>query len=73
MQDSPSPVTIGAFPNLGRYFQGQIAEVLIYNSVLSAEERTEVFNYLDAHWTPEPASLGLLMTGGLMMLRRRRA
>jgi hypothetical protein len=50
---------------------GYIAEVLVYNRVLTSGERTEVYNYLSDRYIPEPASLGLLAVGGLLALRRR--
>jgi hypothetical protein len=50
---------------------GYIAEVLVYNRVLTASERTEVYEYLSDRYIPEPASLALASAGSLLLLRRR--
>jgi hypothetical protein len=50
---------------------GYIAEVLVYNRVLTSGERTEVYNYLSDRYIPEPASLALLAGGAVLVLRRR--
>jgi len=59
----------------GTKFNGQIAEILIYNRVLSALEQEQVESYLfSKHLTlvPEPASLGLVGLGVVALARRRR-
>lgn len=54
------------------YFGGYIAEVLLYSTVLSADGRQAVENYIAEKYSiPEPASTGLLATGGVLLLRRR--
>ncbi|MFA5206462.1 MAG: LamG domain-containing protein [Lentisphaeria bacterium] len=67
---STAPFTIGrsyqAIPD--KYFSGSIDEVALYDSALTASDA--MAHYLAA--IPEPASLGLLTLGGLLVLRRRR-
>ena len=62
-------------------WQGNIAELVIFNRVLSDSEANEVGSYLQdkygitgAYAIPEPSSLGLLLLGGgaVLLLRRRR-
>ena len=54
-------------------FNGDIAEVLLFDGVLSASELQEVRSYLYAKYNlPEPATLGLLGAGLLALARRRR-
>ncbi len=87
----PSASTFGD-TSLGDYFynstvpprswQGDIAEVLVYDRVLSDAELNEVGGYLadkyDIQWTavPEPSMWALLVAGGLLALpawRKRRS
>jgi hypothetical protein len=51
-----------------------IAEILVYNKTLSAADQSTVADYLNNKYfpVPEPASLGLLAMGGLMLIRRRK-
>jgi hypothetical protein len=51
---------------------GDIAEILVYDRVLSASERQSVESYLTAKYVPEPGSLGGLLVAGLGLLRRRK-
>ena len=63
-------------------WQGNIAELVIFNRVLSDSEANEVGSYLQDKYgitgayaiVPEPSSLGLLLLGGgaVLLLRRRR-
>lgn len=60
--------------NSSQYFNGQIAEILIYNRVLSPSEVTSVQSYLNAKWLiPEPQSFALvgLSVAFLWNYRRR--
>jgi len=50
---------------------GYIAEVLIYDHSLSGSEFTDVVNYLNAQYIPEPSTVLLLGIGGLLFWRRR--
>ena len=68
-------------PNGEQAWQGNIAELVIFNRVLSDSEANEVGSYLQdkygitgAYAIPEPSSLGLLLLGGgaVLLLRRRR-
>ena len=54
------------------YWQGDIAELLVYNRALSDIERAEVESYLYGKYVPEPATMTLLAIGGLGILIRRR-
>ena len=59
----------------GEFWQGQIAEVLVYNALLTPDQQAEVFSYLQQKWTPvpEPTSVVLLALGAasLLALKRR--
>jgi hypothetical protein len=68
----------GAF-NLGSYnygekdfFGGDLAEFILYNTVLSSEDIAAVNDYLAAKYIPEPTTVALLGLGGLGLLRRKR-
>lgn len=54
------------YPGINQYFAGLIDNVMIFNEALSADDITAV-----AH-IPEPATITLLATGGLALIRRRR-
>jgi len=57
-----------------RFFDGDMAEILIYNTALTSVERQDVTEYLVAKWSiPEPASIVLLAFGGFVLYRRRRS
>jgi hypothetical protein len=78
-RDLTTPSFIGQQGSFtGEYWQGQIAEVLVYNALLTPEQQAEVFSYLQEKWTPvpEPASVVLIALGALslaMLNRRHRA
>lgn len=57
------------------YFAGDIAELLVFSTNLTAAQRSAVEGYLLNKYIleiPEPTSLALLGLGGLLILRRRR-
>jgi len=56
------------------WFQGDIAEIIAFEGVLSETDRKAVETYLYAKYidVPEPATMSLLALGGLTLLRRRR-
>ncbi|MCY2926928.1 MAG: PEP-CTERM sorting domain-containing protein [Planctomycetota bacterium] len=57
----------------GRAWGGQIGEVIAFDRWLTDPERQQVETYLAAKWlVPEPATMSLLVLGGLAMLRRHR-
>ena len=65
---------IGAKDNSGaERYNGQIAAVRIYDTVLDSTERTAVFSSLAATYVPEPVSLSVfgLLGAGLLCRRRR--
>lgn len=45
-----SDVEIGGYGGAGNYFTGEIAEILIFNKVLSASELKQVHTYLGQKW-----------------------
>lgn len=49
-----------------------IAEIRVYDTVLTDSERATIEGELNAAYVPEPTSVGLLCLGGLTLLRRRR-
>lgn len=54
----------------GRWFNGGIDEVAVYNTQLSSTDIQQIYNSATA--VPEPMTLGLLALGGLGLLVRRR-
>jgi len=64
---------LGAINDGNDPFKGGIAEVIIFNSVLSDGDRQAVEAYLMGKYgiVPEPATMTLLAMGGLALLRRR--
>ena len=68
------PVTLFSFHdgNNGFDFNGMTSEVLIYDHLLDAGQRSQVESYLAAKVVPEPSSAALLGLGGLALILRRR-
>lgn len=65
-----------SFSGTGDFFDGDLAEILIYNTALSGPNRQSVHEYLVAKYAlPEPsvAALGALGLFGLLKLRKRTA
>lgn len=71
--DQPGvPMTIGAVFN-ERYLLGDILELVVYDSALSAANRQAVEQYLaEKYSVPEPAGLALALSGAAALLRIRR-
>ena len=44
--------TIGFSPGLGRYLDGRIGEILVYNQAVSSGDRASIEAYLAAKWVP---------------------
>jgi len=69
---------LGYYSSNNRFFVGDVAEVLIYDDILTTTERESVESYLTDKWAsqavPEPASFILIGLAGfcLMAVRRRR-
>jgi hypothetical protein len=74
-----SETGIGRQFDTGTYYAGDIAEVVIFNSALSASDRQAVESYLGTKYAvtvPEPGAFAVLAVGGGAVLsgrRRRRA
>jgi hypothetical protein len=78
---APTALHVGRYvfaSGTGLNFQGDIAEILIYNDNLSLADQASVFNFLGAKYgiVPEPASIfpGILGVAGVavLVIRRRR-
>ena len=76
---SPAPLSLGGAAGSGiASYDGEIAEMIVFDRVLTADEINEVGFYLerryglDTAYVPEPATLGLLCLGALLALARRR-
>jgi len=74
--NASSPLTVGKAEQ--GTFQGDIAEVVIYNAALSNADRNQTGWYLGdkygltVSYIPEPSTMVLLSLGGLALLRRRK-
>ena len=68
-----TPYAVGAQgQNDFEFWQGDIAELIVYNSALSTDDFNAVNNYLDTKYLPEPASMAMIALLGLPVLARRR-
>lgn len=72
--DAGYPLTsLGAArPDGTAKFSGQIAEVRIYQGLLSDEDRISIESELQAAYVPEPGTMSLLVLGGMALIARRR-
>lgn len=76
-----SGIVVGNYiskPSNGRgSYDGELAELIVFGEVLSAQERAQVEQALGARWginvVPEPSTWVLLLCGSLMVLARRRS
>ena len=63
-----SPCCVGT----ADFFQGDVAEVLVYSTVLSGSQRWDAYEYLVAKYAiPEPGTMGLVLAGAALLWRRR--
>ena len=79
LSDDGYTVGRGAVGGGYQYVNADIAEIILYDRVLTATDMNEVGYYLevkyglDTLYTPEPATIGLLGIGSLLALLRRRS
>jgi hypothetical protein len=63
-------------PSAGTTFQGDLAEMLVYNTALTTEQQAQVFDYLGTTYgiVPEPSSVILSLCGlvGAAVMARRK-
>lgn len=64
-------LVLGTFEGQPGYLNGDIAEIIVYNQKLNSSDFTLVNDYLTAKWLPEPGSLGVLVIGAMVLVRRR--
>lgn len=76
---SPGNLFLGVRSDGTYYFNGDIAEVIIYNKVLTSQEREEVEGYLNTRYsvynytvtaTPNSANLGTVTGGGAYLYKQ---
>ncbi len=61
-------------PSFSSAFNGDIAELIVYDRTLTGAEAWNVTEYLNAKWAiPEPSTLGLLGLGAAFLWRKRRS
>jgi len=71
-QSNSSSLCIGASSSGSYTFQGQIAEILMYQAALSDSDRQAVESYLMTKYAPEPSALVLALFGLIGLLGRAR-
>ena len=70
-----APLILGGYVDGGSAYDGEIAEMIVYDRVLTDEEMREVCRYLELrYFIPEPATALILLPGfAAVAWRRRRA
>jgi hypothetical protein len=65
---------LGSYNAGGEFLNGDIAEILLYTTALSASDIQQNIDYLTEKWAvvPEPTTAGLLVVGAMVIGLRRR-
>ena len=71
-----APLTLGGYPTGSSPYDGEMAEMIVFDRVLTGAEIDEVAGYLadryDIAYIPEPATLSVLCLGALGIVRRKK-
>jgi hypothetical protein len=71
-QTNTPDIRLGSIYGTDGFLNGEIAEVVLYDRVLSTAETTQIMNELNTKYAvPEPATMILLGLGAVMIRRRR--